>query len=276
MKLGILGPLTFEVDGTCCVPSAPKPRTALALLLLNINTVLPTATLINELWRDRPPASARTTLQTYVLQLRKLLPSRTAAVRASGENSILRTTMTGYRLEAPNDFVDVTWFDRWIAAGRLALEQGDDQGAANLFRRALGLWKGGAPFTDVVPGPVLEGATRRLEEDRLAVIDQCIETELRLGRHHELLGELAGLVTEYPLQENFHSHFMLALAQSGHRFKALEVFHVLRHTLVEELGMEPSARLQRLQQAILSATDTVVELPPTVSASHGKQKNIRQ
>lgn len=265
MKLGILGPLTFEADGTCRVPSAPKPRTALALLLLNINKLVPASTLIDELWRDRPPASARTTLQTYVLQLRKLLPVDAAAADAGCTNSILRTAMTGYRLEAPSDLLDVTWFNQRIAAGRRALMRSDDRTAANLFRHALDLWKGGTPFADVVPGPVLEGATRRLEEDMLAVVDQCIEAELRLGRHYELLGELAGLVSEHHLRENFHSHFMLALARSGHRFKALEVFHRLRHTLVEELGMEPSTRLQRLHQAILSAADPVVELHATIT-----------
>jgi DNA-binding SARP family transcriptional activator len=260
MTVGILGPLVFDIDGSSRLPSAPKPRTVLALLVSNANEVVRVPTLVDELWGDSPPASARNVVQTYVVQLRKLLSRPTEPGSPSGR-SILDTTVSGYRLHLPADALDRTAFEREAAAGRHALQQGNDSSGVALLRRALDLWRGPA-FNDVPHGSALEAAALRLEDSRVAVLDQCIEAELRLGRHQELLGELAGLVSTHKLHENLHAQYMFALARSGRRTEALEVFHRLRHRLVEQLGMEPTPRLARLQQAILSGDPAIDSTTP--------------
>ncbi|MER7842052.1 AfsR/SARP family transcriptional regulator [Streptomyces sp. NPDC096040] len=137
---------------------------------------------------------------------------------------------------------------RSAAAPRLNLA-----GASRTLRQALDLWTG-PPFADVHTGAHLAMEARRLEESRLCALDQRIEADLRLGRHRELLAELTVLTSRYRTHENLHAQFTLALYRSGRRGEALHVYRQLRTLLVRDLGLEPSARLRRLQQSILTAT----------------------
>ncbi|WP_046502450.1 AfsR/SARP family transcriptional regulator [Streptomyces odonnellii] len=256
MDIDVLGALAVRENGRSITPTAPKPRQVLALLSLHADQVVPVAALIEELWAGEPPRSARTTLQTYVLQLRSLIaaalkhgtqegPARTA-------KEVLETLPGGYRLDSGGGTSDVREFDRLAGLGYRAMDAGDYSGAARQLREALALWSGPA-FADVHGGAQLDMEIKRLEESRLCALDQRIEADLRLGRHRELLAELTVLASRYRTHENLHGQFMLALHRSGRRGEALNVYHRLRGTLVRELGLEPSAGLRRLQRSILMA-----------------------
>lgn len=278
MDIGVLGGLVVRVGGHSVVPSAPKPRQVLAVLALRVGQLVPVSVLVEELWGSAPPRSARTTLQTYVLQLRELIAaalereaegsSPSGAEEGSGSEpatvrrrakDVLVTVPGGYVLAAGagagagSDVVcDVREFEEWAGLGYRALDGGDFAGAAGWLRRALELWSGAA-FADVTRGPVLEVEARRLEESRLCALDRRIEADLRLGRHRELLAELTVLVNAYRTHESLHAQFMLALHRSGRRGEALDVYERLRARLVGDLGLEPSVRLRRLQRSILMA-----------------------
>lgn len=261
VDIEVLGALSVRENGVSIVPTAPKPRQVLALLALQADHVVPVASLVEELWGSRPPRSARTTLQTYVLQLRELL----AEALAHGENErcspkdILATVPGGYRLDTRSGSIDFREFERQAGAGYRAMDAEDYPGAARCLADALSLWTGPA-LTDIQAGSRVDMEVKRLEEARLCVLDQRIEADLRLGRHRELLPELTVLVNRHRMHESLHGQFMLALHRSGRRGEALDVYQRLRTTLVSELGLEPSAALSRLQRSILMARSDV---PPT-------------
>lgn len=245
MQVRILG--SFEVirDGVLITPSAPKPRRVLALLAVCGNSVVRADQIIEELWEDRPPLSATTTLQTYIYQLRKLLG-------AGGGRAALRTCPGGYLLCLPPDALDSYRFEQLANRGRTELESGDVTAAAQTLRQALQCWRGAA-FNDIGVGPILHAETVRLEETRKTVLEQRIDAELALGRHQELIGELSGVVAEQPTHEGFWARLMLALYRCGRRSDALHGFQQARNALAGELGLEPSHELQRLHSGILAA-----------------------
>ncbi|MFJ6939941.1 BTAD domain-containing putative transcriptional regulator [Streptomyces sp. NPDC101132] len=264
MDINLLGALSVTENGLSVTPTAPKPRQVLALLALHADQVVSVATLIEELWGKNPPRSARTTLQTYVLQLRELIGE--ALARDENERctakDILATLPGGYRLESRGGTVDYREFERRAGTGYRAMDADDHQGASRWLTDALSLWTGPA-LTDVQVGSQIQMEVQRLEEARLCALDQRIEADLRLGRHRELLSELTVLVNQYRMHESLHGQFMLALHRSGRRGEALNVYQRLRTTLVSELGLEPSAALSRLQRFILTAH------PETVSSTAG-------
>jgi len=249
-EIRVLGPLQFTHAGSSAAPTAPKPRAILALALLHVDQTILVRDLIQELWGDRPPSSAMTTVQTYVLTLRKLLARAFAIPVAQVAQTMLMTRPGGYLLADTSDFFDLHEYERLAALGRRSLAAGDQVSAADLMLRAQETWQGPA-LADVRAGRILQPEIQELEESRLTITEQGIEVRLSLGRHRELLSELSGLVTRHRLHENLHGLFMLALYRSGRRQEALGVFQRLRQTLKEELGLEPGRRLQVLQQAIL-------------------------
>jgi DNA-binding SARP family transcriptional activator len=258
VHIDVLGVLDVRENGQSIAPTAPKPRQVLALLALHADQVVPVSTLIEELWAGQPPRSARTTLQTYVLQLRDLItlalekepPSASAGTPRRTAKDVLVTSPGGYMLVSGGGPSDVREFERLSGMGYRAMDAGDFKDASRLLREALSLWTGSA-FADVQAGAQLEMEAQRLGESRLCALDQRIEADLRLGRHRELLAELTVLTRRYPTHENLHAQFMLALHRSGRRGEALDVYHRLRGILVRDLGLEPSARLRQLQQSIL-------------------------
>ncbi|MYR63098.1 hypothetical protein GTY54_45165 [Streptomyces sp. SID625] len=263
MDIDVLGALDVRENGMSVAPTAPKPRQVLALLALHAGRVVPVAALVDELWSDRPPRSARTTLQTYVLQLRELIgtalardpgPAGCDGQRRRTAKDVLMTLPGGYLLSGDDVSSDIRAFDRMAGTGYRSMDAGDFAGASRLLGAALDLWSGAA-FADVQQGPQLSMEAKRLEESRLCALDQRIEADLRLGRHRELLAELTVLTSRYRTHENLHAQFMLALHRSGRRGEALGVYQRLRTTLVRDLGLEPSPRLHRLQHSILAAAD---------------------
>ncbi|MEU5599863.1 AfsR/SARP family transcriptional regulator [Streptomyces sp. NPDC020298] len=262
MDIDVLGALDVRENGVSVAPTAPKPRQVLALLALHADRVVPVASLIEELWSDRPPRSARTTLQTYVLQLRELIAA--ALTRDTGREpgaepeqrtakDVLLTLPGGYLLSSGDGTSDVREFERLAGTGYRAMDAGDFAGASRTLGSALALWSGAA-FADVHAGVQLSMEAKRLDESRLCALDQRIDADLRLGRHREVLAELTVLTSRYRTHETLHAQFMLALHRSGRRGEALAVYQQLRTTLGRDLGLEPSPRLRRLQHSILMAT----------------------
>ncbi|WP_438297359.1 AfsR/SARP family transcriptional regulator [Streptomyces sp. HUAS TT7] len=268
MDIDVLGALAVRENGISVTPTAPKPRQVLALLALHADQVVPMAWLMEELWGERPPRSARTTLQTYILQLRELISVALERGPQGGESrtakDVLVTMPGGYLLKTSGGTSDVREFERLSGMGYRAMDAEDFSAAGRQLREALMLWSGSA-LVDVQAGPQLEMEIRRLEETRLCALYQRIEADLRLGRHRELLGELTVLVSRYRTHENLHGQFMLALHRSGRRGEALDVYQRLRNSLVRDLGLEPSVGLRRLQRSILtSGPELVLETPTAV------------
>jgi DNA-binding SARP family transcriptional activator len=249
MAIGLLGPLSAQLNDKPVAPSAAKQRQVLALLALNVGRVVTVSTLIEELWGDNPPRSYSTTLQTYILQLRNGM-----AAAIPGEFSarqILGTRHCGYLLEDGACQTDVEEFSRITQVGRAAVDRGDRRTTSEQLGRALQLWRGPA-LVDVRMGRILELEVASLEETRLGVLERRIEADLALGRHADLLGELTLTAARNPMNENLCTFLMIALYRSGHVGRSLQAFRRLRLVLQDELGVEPCARMQRLQMAILS------------------------
>ena len=262
MDVSILGPFTVARSGVDITPSAPKLRRVLALLAVQANSVVSIDQIIHELWGERPPPSATTTMQTYVYQLRKVTgqhkhpgDSTTGATTPDDAHGVLHTSFGGYMLTLRPEALDALRFERLVERGRARLEAGELATAASAFRLALQQWKGPA-LTAVNAGPVLQAATVRLEELRKTVLEQRIDIDLRLGHHHDLISELISIVAVHPTHEGFQAKLMLALYRAGRRSEALH----------DDLGLEPSTELRRLQKAMLDS-DVRLEAPPDVAVT---------
>jgi DNA-binding SARP family transcriptional activator/class 3 adenylate cyclase/tetratricopeptide (TPR) repeat protein len=248
MEFGVLGPLEVRDDGRTVPVGRGKQRALLALLLLHANEVVSTDRLIDELWGEQPPATAATALQVYVSKLRKSLGAGMIATKAPG-----------YTIQLEREQLDLHRFERLLAEGRESLVAGDAGRAARLLEEAIRLWRGDA-LADLAYEPFAQAAIVRLEELRLAAVEERFEAGLALGRHVELVGELDALVAEQPLRERPRRQLMLALYRCGRAAEALQVYTNTRRAFVEELGIEPSAALQQLERAILNQ-DPSLDVP---------------
>jgi DNA-binding SARP family transcriptional activator/WD40 repeat protein len=238
MEFRVLGPLSVLVAGQPLSLGGPKQRLVLALLVLEANRVVSTDRLIDRVWGDEPPDAARGTIQAYVSRLRKALgPGR------------IEARPPGYVLVAATEEVDAERFERLAADAHRRLE-GEPQAAAALLDGALALWRGPA-LDDLDEEQAVRPEITRLEELRVGAIEDHVAAKLALGRHAELIPELERLTAEHPLRERLWSALMLALYRSGRQADALAVFHRARRVLSDELGIEPSPELQRLEEQVL-------------------------
>ncbi|HEY0451206.1 AfsR/SARP family transcriptional regulator [Actinophytocola sp.] len=263
VEIGVLGPLEVSVDGISIVPTASKPSQVLAVLALNAGHLVTVRALCDEIWGSRPPRSGVQTLQTYILKLRGMLEHALADRSDTCSKDILITRRPGYVLAVEPGDVDATRYDRLSSAGRQAVNEGDHAAASRLLADALRLWRGPA-FADLPAGPLLGVEAVRLEENRLGDLYLRIEADLKLGRHHQLLGELAALCARHPLMENFCTQHMVALYRCGRRSQALEAYRRLRADMANELGVEPSPQVRNLHQAILSGRSLLDQENPAI------------
>ncbi|MBC2876889.1 MULTISPECIES: AfsR/SARP family transcriptional regulator [Streptomyces] len=261
--IDVLGSLSLYADRAYATPTAPKERKVLALLLMNHSRVVPVSRLVEELWHDSPPKTALTALQTYILNIRRSISVNFSLPQTVVSRELLRTGNMGYVFHTESCFFDLAEFRRLEAAGRLALRAGDQDAAVRHLQRADDLWQGTA-LVDVECGLPLQAEVSRLEQSRQAARGLRIETLLRIGRHEEVLSELAALVLQHPFDEHLHAYYMIALQRSGCRPQALEVFHRLRRSMADDLGLEPSPDLQRLQREILGQGTAAGGGPRTV------------
>ena len=255
MEFRLLGPVEVRDRGSV-VPIAPgKERALLALLLLHSNRTVTREQIIDDLWGEAAPSSARKMVQVYVSHLRKALPEQR-----------LQTSAPGYVFKVERDEVDAERFERLAASGRRALASGDAGVAVDHLRAALALWRGQALVEFTEPFAQHEGA--RLEELRMATVEARIAAELELGSHAEVVGELEPLVAQNPLRERLRELQMRALYASGRQAEALLSFEKFRRTLDEELGIAPSPVLKDLQVRMLRQDPDLA--PPDVAPPHGR------
>jgi DNA-binding SARP family transcriptional activator len=239
MDFKILGPLEVARDGRAISIARIKERALLAVLLLRANEVVSTDRLIDRLWGSNPPPTAAKALQVCVSRLRKALGAQAIVTRAPG-----------YLVRVEPGELDLHRFELLVAEAQGA----DPQRAAEFLREALSLWRG-APLADIAYEAFAQIEIARLEELRFTALEQRIDAELASGGGQQLVGELEGLVNEYPLRERLRGQLMLALYRSGRQAEALTVFQDGRRLLDDELGLEPSESLKRLQRAILAHDD---------------------
>ena len=244
MEFRILGPLEVVSEQEQLALGGGRQRAVLALLLLRPNEVVSTDKLIDDLWSENTPPSARKLVQLYVSRLRKSLGNAPAA------DGVILTRPPGYVLRLQPDELDAHRFEQLFEGGRQAMSIGEPALAADTLREALGLWRG-PPLADFAYEPFAQTAAGRFEELRLAALEERIEADLALGRHAELIGELEGLIVEHPLRERPRGQLMVALYRAGRQAEALAAYQEARRVLVEGLGIEPSPQLQRVERAIL-------------------------
>jgi DNA-binding SARP family transcriptional activator len=247
MDFRLLGPLEVVAERDQPVAlGGVKQRSLLAVLLLQANEVVSTDRLIDQLWGAAPPATADKSIQNYVSRLRKAL----------GEQCLV-TQAPGYVLRVEPSDVDLGRFEQLVSeAARVAPDS-----AARKLGEALALWRGPA-LADLAYESFAQVEIARLEEMRMAVLEERIDADLARGRHAQLVGELEALVARHPLRERLRRQLMLALYRSARQAEALDAYRVARRELQEELGLEPSAELKQLERAILSQ-DPDLDLEPT-------------
>jgi peptide/nickel transport system substrate-binding protein len=235
LEFRILGPFEVARDGHVLDLPAGKPRALLALLLLRRGDVVPVDTLVDELWGESPPQTAAKNVQGYVARLRRALGDGALATRAPG-----------YALQLEDGALDAARFQAFVEQAR----HEEPAAASDRLRDALDLWRG-PPLADFAYESFAQDEIRRLEDLRLAALEDRIEADLALGRHEDVLPELESLVAAHPLRERLQGQLIVALYRCGRQADALEAYRAARRRFVDELGVEPGPELQALERKIL-------------------------
>jgi len=241
VEFRILGSVEVADGGLVRDLGGLRERTLLARLLLAAGQVVSADRLAEDLWAGRPPEHYMATLRVYISRLRRALGDGSAAVI---------TQPPGYRVTLGRSELDADRFARLVAAAREDLAARRPEVAAAGLREALGLWRGPA-LSDVADFAFAQADAARLEEARMAAVEDRVEADLACGRHASLVSELDGLVAGHPLRERLCGQRMLALYRCGRQADALQAYRDLRGRLDDEFGIDPTPALQRLQQAIL-------------------------
>jgi DNA-binding SARP family transcriptional activator/DNA-binding beta-propeller fold protein YncE len=246
LSVRLLGPFAVERAGEQLALGGARQRALLALLCIHSGEVLSADRIVDELWGESPPATARHMVEVYVSRLRKLLGS-----------DLLRTRAPGYVLDLDAECLDARRFEVLLERGAEALADGEAELAEALLREGLGLWRGEA-LADFSYEPFAQVEIGRLTELRHGAEEELVEAELALGRSHGLVADIERLVAEQPLRERRHGQLMLALYRGGRQGDALAAYRRAREILVEELGIEPGPELQRLEREILNQDETLL------------------
>ncbi|MFC7387891.1 AfsR/SARP family transcriptional regulator [Sphaerisporangium rhizosphaerae] len=253
MQFGILGALEAVAADRRLDLGGIRQQIVLAVLLLDANRVVTIGRLMEAIYGDEPPNTSRAQVQICVSALRRLFA-------ANGSPDIITTQSLGYSIRVAADQVDAQCYESLVQRARRAREARNLNEAIRHYREALSLWRG--PALDGIESRLVQSAASRLTESRITANEDCIQLELDLGRHHELVGELSELTEEYPLRERLRGLLMTALYRSGRQAEALQVYRNARRTMIEELGIEPNERLQQLEHAILTSDESLAAPAP--------------
>ncbi|MFC8147387.1 BTAD domain-containing putative transcriptional regulator [Streptomyces paradoxus] len=257
-----LGPVEAMVSGRTVDLGAPKQRTLLALLVSQAGRQVTTDVILEALWEGKPPPSAMTSLQVYVANLRKVLePGRAPRTQAT----VLRTCARGYVLDADAVDVDVQRFIAHAEAGRQARDRDDPHQTLHECDAGLALWRGQA-HAEVSAVPCVVPEVARLEELRLSTVEMRCAALLALGAHEAAVAELLAFVNANPLREYGCELLSLSLYRAGRQADALDVLRGIQTRLSEELGVDPTLRLQQLRQRILHQ-DPALDWRPAPAAT---------
>ncbi|GII54401.1 SARP family transcriptional regulator [Planotetraspora thailandica] len=240
MKLRLLGPLELVEDGHTLNLGGPRPRAMLAVLGLNVKHVTTIDQLVEAVWDESPPPSARGQVQVCISRIRKLFAK-------AGHPEAIKTESAGYILRLPEEHVDSMVFADRL---RTAKKQTDGKEAVRTLRTALELWRG--PALAGLDSTLIRRAAAALDEQRMGAIEEKMRLQFELGLHEELIAELVVLVAQHPLRERLHYYMMLALYRTGRQAEALETYRRARTTLIDQISVEPGRELQELHQAMLT------------------------
>jgi WD40 repeat protein/DNA-binding SARP family transcriptional activator/serine/threonine protein kinase len=258
VQFRVLGPVSADRGGEGLDLGSPKQRLTLALLLARFGEPVSTDQLIDGLWGEAPPTTARKALQGYVSHLRGTLGER-----------CIETRMATYRIS--DGRVDARQFEALASQGRAVARRSPGDGA-DLLSDALALWAG-PPYSGFEDSSGLVPEIARLQELRISVLEDRIAADLESGASAPLVGELESLIREYPYRERLYVQLMLALYREGRQADALLVFRRAREQLVDELGIEPGPELAALQLRILRQDPSL--LPADRRPSHAPVRSIR-
>lgn len=252
MKYRVLGDMEIRIStGQHVLLSRPRSKQVLATLLIFGNSVVPPERLIDYLWENQPPESACSVIKTCVWGLGGLLSPGGSAPCP------IETLSGGYRVAvAPNE-LDMLEFSELARQGRLALRSGDLHAAERVLRRSLDLWRGDA-LADVPLSSALRAVADRLDDDRLGVFEDWVESRLLLGGHAGVISELRHWVKVSPMRERLRGQLILALYRSGRQGEALAEYRELRRELAEKPGIESCPLVQRLHQQMLAADPSLL------------------
>ncbi|WP_341717906.1 BTAD domain-containing putative transcriptional regulator [Micromonospora sp. FIMYZ51] len=275
MRFQILGPLRVGAGETTI--TAGRDRVVLAVLLLRANRIVPVDELVDAIWEEHPPVTARAQLQTCVSRLRQ----RFAGLGLPPETIV--TDPVGYGVHTAPGELDTEVFARHVDAARAALATGQLIDARRQFRAALQLSRGAA--LSGIPNQSVRRRAQALDEQVLAVFEECVDVELRLGHAAALLDELSERLEQHPLRERLRGQLMLALSAVGRQADALVLYREGRRRYAEELGIEPGAGLQELHQRVLAGdlavagstrrdTAPVRGLPRSISDFTGRSETV--
>jgi DNA-binding SARP family transcriptional activator len=264
LRLLLLGPLEVWAGDRPLPLGGPRQQRAIATLLIDAGQVVPLPRLIDAVWEEHPPASARRQVQDLVSRLRGSL--RDAGVG----DDMVRAERHGYRLSTTGHEYDAHEFDRLMAESRRLAGLGDRAAEAVALRAALDLWRG--PALTGLGGRILAAVAERLDQRRASAWERSLSLDLEFGRAADVIDELAELVAHYPMRERPVELLMLALHRTGRRSEALECYRQFRNRLAEELGLDPSAQLGELHRAVLRGepvrpSDAAVDSGPAKPAA---------
>ncbi|QES06639.1 AfsR family transcriptional regulator [Streptomyces venezuelae] len=240
LRFAVLGPVRAWRDGEPVSTGSPQQRALLAALLLRGGRTATAAELIDALWGEEPPSQALAAVRTYASRLRKALGPQ-----------VLVSESGGYALRTSAAALDATTAQELGAEAEKLRAAGDRAGARDKLAEALDLWDGEVLAS--LPGPYAETQRTRLEEWRLSLLETRLDIDLELGAHAEAVSELTALTAAHPLRERLRELLMLALYRGGRQAEALAVYADTRRLLADELGVDPTPELSRLQQRILQA-----------------------
>ncbi|WP_162907717.1 AfsR/SARP family transcriptional regulator [Allorhizocola rhizosphaerae] len=272
MDFGVLGPVEIRDGSRVVLAGSVRERFILAMLLLNADRVVARDRLINALWQD-PPASAKAQLHNMISKLRG---------RLAGHELIV-TRPAGYELLLGPHRLDLLTFRQSVERGRRAAAEGAHRQAAALLSDAASLWRG--PALADIPDELVGSVRQPLHEERLSAVEAQLEVDLLLGRHEDVLREMAGLLPDHPYRERLYEIQLVALVHAGRQADALEVYQCAYRRLVDDLGVEPGPSLRDLQQRILRGQMPTTtrfpasrpiprELPPAPALLTGRSKLI--
>ncbi|GAA5071932.1 BTAD domain-containing putative transcriptional regulator [Thermocatellispora tengchongensis] len=255
VEFRVLGPLEVAVDSRLLDLGGIRQQIALATLLLDANRVVPVGRLAEAIYDEDPPTTARAQVQICISALRRMFG-------AYGAGEIIATRAQGYTLRVPPELIDAHRYEELAAQARRERDHENYDAAVKHYREALSLWRGD-PLSGI-DSRLVQSAASRLAEHRITTNEDCLQLELDLGRHHELVGELSELVAAHPLRERLRAQLMIALYRSGRQAEALQVYRLARETMIEELGIEPNEQLQQLEHAILTSDESLNPPPAPV------------
>ncbi|MFI6705982.1 BTAD domain-containing putative transcriptional regulator [Nonomuraea sp. NPDC050478] len=275
LEIGFLGPWQIKVDGQPVRLAGRRRVAVLTRLALDAGRPVTTRQLVADVWGQTPPTTAGKQLHIVVSKLRDVLTP-----------GAIVTVPGGYLLDLPRARIDAHHFTLLAGQARTARDRGETGTADGRFRQALALWRGRALAE--LDDPWARAESRRLEEERLAVFEDHIDLRLAAGDHHAVVADLAPHVRAHPLREGPRAQLMLALYRAARPAEALAVYQEGHTALVEELGLEPGARLRRLQGAILtrdpaldlaaparSGTIIPAELPADTRSFTARQEEVK-